>query len=268
MVGTPRFYLVRHDGDVPSYDDIEEAFQARLDESLDPRGPASLYDLVRSLDLAPGSTVVDLGCGRGKDARALADMGLRVHGVDLEARALADAVAHGGDVTYTRATIERVPLADACADLVWCKEMLMFPDLDVALGEIKRVLRSGAFGLVYQVMIGPRMSDDDALAFASVDVGWGPGHSIRPEGMAAAIARAGLAVRERVDFMGEWGEYAQEQRGEPARRLVHASRLLRDPDRYVAEFGREHYDTMLTDCFWHVERMLGRLTGVAFVIQR
>ena len=44
-----------------------------------------------------------------------------------------------------------------------------------------------------------------------------------------------------------------------------AARLLRDPDRYVAEFGEANYQVMLGDCLWHVYRMIGKLTGVALV---
>lgn len=49
-----------------SYDDfprIEEEFATALDESLHPRGPALLYDIVASLGLVPTSTALDVGCG-------------------------------------------------------------------------------------------------------------------------------------------------------------------------------------------------------------
>ena len=49
------------------------------------------------------------------------------------------------------------------------------------------------------------------------------------------------------------------------RRLVHAARLLRDPQRYINEFGESNYRVMLGDCLWHVYRMIGKLHGAAFI---
>jgi hypothetical protein len=58
-----------------SYDDyprIEDAFQRRLDESLQPRGPESLWELVATLAPTPGASIVDVGCGEGGDTIELA----------------------------------------------------------------------------------------------------------------------------------------------------------------------------------------------------
>ncbi len=41
--------------------------------------------LVEALELAPGSRVLDVGCGPGRHAHALARLGIEVHGVDISA---------------------------------------------------------------------------------------------------------------------------------------------------------------------------------------
>jgi len=46
-----------------------------------------------------------------------------------------------------------------------------------------------------------------------------------------------------------------------------AARLLRDPERYIARFGRPAYDVMLGDCFWHIYRMIGKLSSRIYVLQ-
>jgi hypothetical protein len=51
------------------------------------------------------------------------------------------------------------------------------------------------------------------------------------------------------------------------RRLLHAARLLRQPDRYIAEFGQKAYDIMLADSFWHIYRMIGKLTARVYVLR-
>ena len=60
--------------------------------------------LVGALDLRPGMRVLDVGCGPGRHARALATRGLEVHGVDISQRFvdLARADAPAG-ATFARA---------------------------------------------------------------------------------------------------------------------------------------------------------------------
>jgi len=48
--------------------------------------------------LREGGRVLDLGCGRGRNARFLAGRGFSVVGVDLSGRAIADAIAQRGDL--------------------------------------------------------------------------------------------------------------------------------------------------------------------------
>ena len=44
---------------------IEEEFGAALDQSLAPRGPDQLYDIVAGFGLAAGAVALDVGCGEG-----------------------------------------------------------------------------------------------------------------------------------------------------------------------------------------------------------
>jgi SAM-dependent methyltransferase len=254
---------------------IEEDFGRYLDESLSPRGPESLYDLVREADPPAGAVAVDVGCGSGRDVVQLARRyGLRVHGIDplgssIEAareRAGADGLQGLIDLQVGRA--EAIPLPDESVDVLWCKEVLTFTDLDAAMREFHRVMRPTAFGIVYQVITGPAMSDDEARWFNSHEMGFGPARGLRPASVEAAIATAGLVVRQRVDYASEWGEAGEERSGAGGRRVVHAARLLRDPQRYTERYGEANYRIMLVDCLWHVYRMIGKLWGVAFVITR
>jgi SAM-dependent methyltransferase len=256
-----------------SYDDyprIEEAFQRRLDETLDPRGPDSLWDFFASLHPAPGQVVVDVGCGEGDDAIELARrFGVSVVAVDPVQRHVdvgrERAGAGGVAVTFATGVAERIPLDDEAADLLWCKEALMYTDLDAACAEFARVLRPRGRGLVYPVCTGPNMTDDEAREFWRSAVS---ARSVRPEDVAQAITATGLSLTGRIDLGGEWGEYAQERSGAAGRRLLHAARLLRAPDRYVEEFGETAYRIMLGDCLWHVYRMVGKLYGAVLLFER
>jgi hypothetical protein len=144
----------------------------------------------------------------------------------------------------------------------------MFADLARAAGEFARVLRPLGAGCVYRVLTRPRMSDPEARQFWEEDLGYGAARSLRPADVEAALAAAGLALRRRIDFASEWGEAAQEATGAGGRRLLHAARLLRLPERYVDAFGAAAYRIMLGDCLWHVYRMIGKLHGAAFLFTK
>lgn len=57
------------------------------------------------------------------------------------ATAAAGAADVAASVSFTLGSAETLPAADASADLVWCKEVLMFVDLDRACSEFARVRR-------------------------------------------------------------------------------------------------------------------------------
>jgi hypothetical protein len=140
----------------------------------------------------------------------------------------------------------------------------MYTDLDAAAAEFARVLRPGGGGLIYLVLTGPLMDDREAEEFNAR----GRSRNLRPADIEHAMVAAGLAIDERVDLQGEWGERRQELDGDPGRRLLYAARLLRQPDRYVAEFGRDNYEIMLGDCLWHVYRLIGKLAGYVCIFTK
>ncbi|MEI4273152.1 methyltransferase domain-containing protein [Klenkia sp. LSe6-5] len=93
---------------------------------------------------APSSdaVLVDLACGGGLMAPHVQRLGYRHVGVDLGAAGLALAHEHG--VGAVRGSVLAVPLADGCADVVVCGEILEHVEDDVAvLAECARLLKPG-----------------------------------------------------------------------------------------------------------------------------
>ncbi len=235
------------------FDAVEDAFHDALSESLNPHGPDALYDLVAAMELPPGTHAVDVGCGRGTHVRGLTErFGFDVVGVDP--------LAEPPNVV---GVIENLPLADESFDLVWCRDMLSHvEDLPRAFSELHRVLRPGGRAMVYLMLETDRLEPDEAAEFF---------HLVRVAGAAFAAANVegamnGFRIDERVDIGSEWGELDDGRK--PGQRLLWAARLRRDPERYVAQFGRENYEVMLGDCLWHVYAMLGKLNRRAYVLTK
>lgn len=170
-----------------------------------------------------------------------------------------------GRVRFTLGSVEGLPVGDSAVDLVWCRDALVhFERLDRAFAEIRRVLRVGGRAVIYSMYRTDRPQPPET-EWLWDSFGNAPASADRVA-VEAAIADAGLRIDERDDLGGEWGEWAEEHGAHGTRRLLHAARLLRAPDRYVEKFGRAACDIMLADCYWHVYRLLGKLSGHVHVL--
>ena len=95
-----------------------------------------------------GRTVLDIGCGDGAFAVALARRGAFVSGIDTSAAmidaAKARAAQHHADVTFQVAQAERLPFASGQFDVVTAITILCFvEDAGPVFREIARVLKPG-----------------------------------------------------------------------------------------------------------------------------
>lgn len=112
------------------------AGQARADR----RGRLFL-DLAR---IGPNARVLELGCGTGEFTRRVARAGARLMALDLSGDLLARARDKIGEAaSFVRANAHVLPFPDASFDAVYGCSILHHLDLDIALREVRRVLRVG-----------------------------------------------------------------------------------------------------------------------------
>ena len=97
-----------------------------------------------------GTTVLEVGCGGGFMAEALARAGADIIGVDPSGPAVEAAREHARSenlrIDYRVGVGERIPVPDEAVECVVCVDVLEHVDsIDLVLGEITRVLKPGGF---------------------------------------------------------------------------------------------------------------------------
>jgi demethylmenaquinone methyltransferase/2-methoxy-6-polyprenyl-1,4-benzoquinol methylase len=117
----------------PRYDLVNRTITFGLDRGWRARA-------ARSLDLAPGATVLDLASGTGDFLRELDSLGHRSVGVDLSFGMLT--AAHGTSAPLIEADGATLPIADGRFDGIVCGFAVRnFTDLRAVLSECVRILR-------------------------------------------------------------------------------------------------------------------------------
>jgi ubiquinone/menaquinone biosynthesis C-methylase UbiE len=144
--------------------DITQGF-TQVDQAADPRFFIEFLDarktiegehevkqlILEMLDLKPGASVLDIGCGTGDDVREIAEIvGAhgRVVGIDpsdgLVAESKRRSAASSLPIEFRLGDVRKLDFPDAAFDRVRTDRVLMFvPEIELAIAEMVRVLRSG-----------------------------------------------------------------------------------------------------------------------------
>ncbi|MBC7844027.1 MAG: methyltransferase domain-containing protein [Gemmatimonadaceae bacterium] len=117
---------------------------ARAEARLGIRSPTDVHaDCQRLLraGIGKGDDVLDVGCGNGELMIALAAVGARVRGVEIDPTLVDAGRRHGLEVDLGSA--EALPMPDASVDVVMCSVVVPYTDQRRAVAEWARVLRPG-----------------------------------------------------------------------------------------------------------------------------
>lgn len=107
---------------------------------------------------------LDVGCGAGLSAAALAPLARQVIGLEPIASMLAHRRSVAPHARFIIGAAERLPFGVKSFDLVAAGGSLNYADLSLALAEIARVLTADGAFLLYDFSVGRRAEDDDELA--------------------------------------------------------------------------------------------------------
>ena len=110
---------------------------------VDPEYEEQIIPLAKE-ELEGFGTILDVGCGDGQIARALAAQGSQVMGIDPTQLHIAIANERGGGPSYQLGSATSLPVADNSQDaVVACLVFEHIDDVDEAIAEVARVLRPG-----------------------------------------------------------------------------------------------------------------------------
>jgi SAM-dependent methyltransferase len=169
-------------GRAGSQDDHFREIAARYDElRTGEHSTGELLDLLVELGRLDEGRVLDIGCGTGRVAEAVAARGARVWGVDRSEAMLAEArrraVAGGG---FKLADAERLPFKDGWFDAALMRQVVHHVDRPAAFAEARRILRPGGrlaiatfhpehFDTIWIAQLLPRVAEIDRLRFPDED---------------------------------------------------------------------------------------------------
>lgn len=112
-------------------------------DGADPEYEDQIIPLVVS-ELAGAGRVLDVGTGDGQIARALADQGCEVVGIDPTSNQIRVAAQRSGGPIYVQAGAAQLPFADGSFDAALaCLVFEHIDDVDAAIAEVARVVRPG-----------------------------------------------------------------------------------------------------------------------------
>ncbi len=244
----------------------------RLDVSLNPDGPGSLFDTAATY-VAAGHRVLDVGCRDGAHLMELVRRfdvnGVGVEPVALHVERAEEAVEAAGlaeRITLHHGVMHNLPYPDSYFDFVWCRDVVeQVDDLGGGLVEVARVMKPAARLLVYTTVATDLLTADDAELMrrhlGNVDANLDRG------ALEAAYARSGFAV-ESVHVIGtEWSEYAEERTQPVSRALLRLARLRRQRNDIVREHGHDIYEHIEANLHWEVFQFLGKLEPLVYVLR-
>ena len=154
------------------------------------------------------SRVLDVACGQGDSARVLAKhFGCQVVGIDYSsdsiARANAVAVETGlsDHVSFVQGDAERLPFAAGSFDVVICEcSLCIFPNAVIALDEFRRILRSGGYLGISDVVLNEPAPESLQDLFGQVLC---IGGALSVDGYRDAFSAAGFTSIRSLDASSE-----------------------------------------------------------------
>lgn len=253
----------------------EQARYAYLDEPPGGRSTSEfLGEIPARRGIGPGSRLVDVGSGKGKQLVELAGrLGCHVIGLDpldqnleLASERLRKA-SLAERATLLKGSIGKIPLEDASVDFVWCLDMFNHvEDIDGALKECARVLKPGGSMMNCSAVATDLLEPREAQRVTH-RLGINP-DTLSPERMAAAYRAAGLDVVEYGTTTEEGSPFLEELDEGMARHALRLGKMLRARSRVTERLGHDAFEILSAYDEWNLFLLIGKTTYGVWVLER
>jgi len=137
-----------------SPEDWGKAYEGDLPHWATDKTPSAFaQDFVKRLKAANSKSVLEIGCGNGRDSIFFAEANFKVTGVDVVPKAVEIAKTNakeiGVHVDFRTANAEALPFANESFDAVYTLSVLHSTNIKRSFKELSRVLKKGGLAFVY-----------------------------------------------------------------------------------------------------------------------
>jgi ubiquinone/menaquinone biosynthesis C-methylase UbiE len=127
-----------------------------------------VYELFFSVLPEGSSRILDIACGTGKSTEPLVRKGIEVCGVDIDPLMIQEAKKQaslkGLDIEYSIAEAENLPFEDGYFDAVTVGTAFHWFVNEIAMSEIKRVLKDDGLLFVFWTLTTKNVPEEDAIS--------------------------------------------------------------------------------------------------------
>ena len=233
-----------------------------------------LADVPARYGIGPGMTLLDLGCGKGREACELArQLGCRVIGVDAlqETLKLArDRISMEGlegQVTFVCGSMDALPLPDASIDFIWCRDSLNHTsDMPRTLAECARVLRPAGRMMNYSALKTDWLEPGEERRVMR-PLGINPATLVNTQ-VSDAFRAAGLRIIEHATTDQRDSRYHEELDQNGGRDVMRLARILHARERITALIGAADYERLVAYYLLNSDSLIGKLVYGVWVVEK
>ena len=231
-----------------------------------------LYEHANQLGIGHDSVVLDVGCGKGRQACELAKrFSCRVIAIDPLEHCLRIARERAGlegvapSVDFRGGDLEKLPVGDGEVDLVWCLDTFNHTrDIAASFRELARVLKPRGIIFNCSALETPALEPrEKAWLCRTLSL---HAETFSRRIMERCVASSGL----RVLSSGSTTEMESTffERIDP-KDFVHVERLAhmtRDERRFVAAFGESDFQILKAHALWNAYVLIGKIAYHVWII--
>lgn len=253
----------------------DEQLLPLLDKGSRPRGDRDLVRrLKRQLGKSRPETIVDIGCGYGDHTFQLAEAfpKAQIAGVDPYVPALEEAVdgrspEDDDRIFFLPGSLEQLPFEDDSTDVIWCFDTFCHAGNPLkALEECHRILVPGGTFLLASPFC---TSDMDSVTWKQLRPTGISRMAMNADAVAGHFQKAGFGEVEQENYSSEFLEAIErDEPGRVTKDLLRLARLIRERNRWGAEWGQEKVNSLMALVTFNVAILTGKISYRYFLLRK